>query len=390
MGLMVREARSFRDLAQEWEVLMQSCSLRTPFTHPTWCELWWQHFAERHLLVGDELRLLEVRDRAGVLKAVAPFVATTRPSLSWLGIRSLRLIGADPAVTELSTLVCAPEDEAFVVAALLNYLLERRSEWDMLSLGDIRADSDSARILGQFQGLKWTGEVSDFVLTLPADWETFKSSLKRNIKESLRKCYNAPKRDGLTPEFRVRSTPAEITEALERWFKLHTMRAEFTETVEHRNVFAVDPPRAFLRGVVAEFAARGLVRIFELELQGQVVASRIGFVLGNTLYLYFSGYDPAFRQYSVMTTTVAEVLKWAIAQGLKSVNLSPGNDVSKTRWSPTEIKYHKAVLPSPSLRGLVFHQIAHVATTVPAAASLLSFARRQSHRALAKPEGAGV
>jgi CelD/BcsL family acetyltransferase involved in cellulose biosynthesis len=390
MGLIVREAMSFRNLAPEWEVLMERCALRTPFTHPDWCELWWQHFAEHHLLVGDELWLLEVRDRGGVLKAVAPFVATTRPSVSWLGIRSLRLIGADPAVTELSTLVCAPEDEPFVVSALLGYLLERRKEWDTLSFGDIRADSDSARILGQCQGLKLTSEVSDFVLTLPGDWETFKSSLKRNIKESLRKCYNAPKRDGLTPEFRVRATPSEITEALERWLKLHTMRADFTETVVHRNVFAVDPPRAFLRAVMDQLSPRGLVRIFELELKGQVVASRIGFVLGNTLYLYFSGYDPAFRQYSVMTTTVAEVLKWAITQGLTSVNLSPGNDVSKTRWSPTEIKYHKSVLPSPSLRGLVFHRIAHVATTMPVAASLLSFARRQSHRALAKPQGAGA
>jgi CelD/BcsL family acetyltransferase involved in cellulose biosynthesis len=228
------------------------------------------------------------------------------------------------------------------------------------------------------------------VLTLPGDWETFKSSLKRNIKESLRKCYNAPKRDGLTPEFRVHETPADVTGALERWLKLHTMRAEFTETVVHRNVFAADPPRAFLRAVMDQLTLRGLVRIFELELKGQVVASRIGFVVGNTLYLYFSGYDPAFRQYSVMTTTVAEILKWAIAQGFRSVNLSPGNDVSKTRWSPTEIRYQRAVLLSPSLRGQVFGRIAHVATTMPVAASLLSFARRQSVRAIAKPQGAGV
>jgi len=388
MRLIVRDAESFRDLAPEWEVLTQRCAVRTPFTHPIWCELWWQHFAEHHLLVGDELWLLAVRDRNGVLKAVAPLVATTRPSLSWLGIRTLRLIGADPSVTEMSTLVCAPEDEPCVLAALLDYFLERRSEWDVLSLGGIRADSESARILRRYEGLKLTSDAPDYVLTLPADWETFKSSLKRNIKESLRKCYNAPKRDGLTPEFHVRETNAEISAALERWLKLHAMRAEFTETIVHRDVFAIDPPRAFLRAMLGELAARGLVRIFELELKGQVVASRIGFVLGNTLYLYFSGYDPAFRQYSVMTTTVAEVLKWAIAQGLTSVNLSPGNDVSKTRWSPTEISYLKAVLPSPSMRGLVFHRIAHVATTMPVAASLLSFARRQYHRVPPKPQGA--
>lgn len=381
MPLIVREAKSFRALAPEWEALLPHCPVRTPFTHPSWCELWWRHFAESRLLVRDTLRLLEVRDRNGVLKAVAPFVITSRPSLPWLCVRSVRLIGADPNVTELSTLICAPEDEARVVSALLDYFLERRKEWDLLNLGDMRADGDGARVLGNRAGVKWTGEVIDYMLALPADWETFKSSLKRNIKESLRKCYNAPQRDGLAQELRVRTTPAEIAEALERWLLLHTMRADLTDTVMHRDVFAADPPRAFLRAVMKPLTEQGLARIFELEFDGRVVASRIGFVLGDTLYLYFSGYDPAFRQYSVMTTTLAETLKWAISQGLKSINLSPGTDVSKTRWGPTEIKYRRAVVPSPSLRGPILHQIVQWSSATPVATSLLSFARRQSHRA---------
>ena len=380
MTLYVREANSFSALAPEWEQLLPRCPVRTPFTHPRWCELWWQHFAENRLMVRDRLRLLEVRDAAGALKAVAPFVITSRPALPWLAIRTVRPIGADPSVTELSTLVCAPEDEAEVTASLLDYFNERSGEWDLLSLGDMRVDSDSARIFGARSGARLTGELSDFVLPMPADWETFRSSLKRNIKESLRKCYNAPKRDGLTPELRVRSEPGEVAQALERWLHLHTLRSELTDTIAHRNVFEVDPPRAFLRAVVAQLAGQGMARVFELELDGKVVASRIGFVLEDTLYLYFSGYDPAYRQYSVMTTTVAETLKWAVEQGMRTVNLSPGNDVSKTRWGPTEIRHVSGLLPSPSLRGTVVLRVVRWVTTAPAVGRLLAFARRQSHR----------
>ncbi|HUN93852.1 MAG TPA: GNAT family N-acetyltransferase [Burkholderiaceae bacterium] len=383
MTLIVREAPSFRELAAEWETLLPRSAVRTPFTHPRWCELWWHHFAENRLLVSDALKLLEVRDGRGILKAVAPFVVTSRPSLPWLRIRSIRLIGADPGVTELSTLVCAPEDEAQVVAALLDYFFARRREWDLLSLGDLRAEGEGARVLGERADLDGSRELFDYVLSLPPDWETFKSSLKRNIKESLRKCYNAPKRDGLTMELRVRSTPAEIGEALERWLQLHKMRSELTDTVTHRNVFAVDPPRAFVRAVVADLATQGLARIFELEIDGRVAASRIGFVLDNALYLYFSGYDPAFRQYSAMTTTVAEAIKWAIENGLDTVNLSPGNDVSKTRWSPTEITFRQTMLPSPSLRGRILYRVVRWINSAPAAAALFSFARRRSHRARA-------
>jgi hypothetical protein len=50
-----------------------------------------------------------------------------------------------------------------------------------------------------------------------------------------------------------------------------------------------------------------------------------------------------------MTTTVVEAIKYAIGQGLKTINLSPSRDVSKTRWGPREIALSQAVQISPSL-----------------------------------------
>jgi hypothetical protein len=43
-----------------------------------------------------------------------------------------------------------------------------------------------------------------------------------------------------------------------------------------------------------------------------------------------------------MTTTTAEAIQYAIRHGLKTVNLSSGNDVSKTRWGPREVSYRCA------------------------------------------------
>ena len=43
-----------------------------------------------------------------------------------------------------------------------------------------------------------------------------------------------------------------------------------------------------------------------------------------------------------MTTTVAEAIKYAIVQGLATVNLSPTSDISKTRWGPREVTYRSA------------------------------------------------
>jgi CelD/BcsL family acetyltransferase involved in cellulose biosynthesis len=98
------------------------------------------------------------------------------------------------------------------------------------------------------------------------------------------------------------------------------------------------------------FAARGQARVFEIEIGGQVVASRLAFVMDESIYLYFSGYRQDWGKYSVMTTVTAEALKRSIEEGVKLVNLSFGRDQSKTRWDPKELMYLGAYQPSESLR----------------------------------------
>jgi CelD/BcsL family acetyltransferase involved in cellulose biosynthesis len=106
-------------------------------------------------------------------------------------------------------------------------------------------------------------------------------------------------------------------------------------------------------------------------VDGEVVASRIGFVLDDSLYLYFSGYLPKMSRYSVMTTCTVEAIKWAIAKGFQTINLSTGRDQSKLRWRPTEVSLIEAQVVSPSWRGAVFHQFNYaVKQRVPEVAAL--------------------
>jgi CelD/BcsL family acetyltransferase involved in cellulose biosynthesis len=85
--------------------------------------------------------------------------------------------------------------------------------------------------------------------------------------------------------------------------------------------------RKFFADYAGHTASRGQLRIFHIAIAGNVVATRIGFVFGRDLYLYYTSYDPAWGKYSIMTTVTAKAIKCAIQHGLKIVNLSTGNDV---------------------------------------------------------------
>jgi hypothetical protein len=73
------------------------------------------------------------------------------------------------------------------------------------------------------------------------------------------------------------------------------------------------------------------------------------------MYLYYSGFDPTYRRYSVMTRVLAESIKYAIAEGINSINLSTGIDVSKTRWSPQATTYRAVEFSCQSRLALLKH-----------------------------------
>jgi len=338
-------------LGRECDELAGSMRPRLPFSTSTWLGLWWRHYSEQRLLVNDRFFVHTFRDENGVLRGVAPLMLTERPGKGPLRARTLAFFGGDKSITELRGMICSPEYEGAVVQALLVHATRRADEWDWFTWNGVRRGTEAHRILDATPNFQWTRETTDHVLSLPGSWQEFRAGRSRNIKESLRKCYNSLKRDGHEFRFRAVSDPAELPSALASFIRLHALRAEASELVPHANVFAAHRARDLLQGIAAEPTRTLSLCVFQLEIAGKVVAARLGFVLEDELYLYFSGFEPAWGKYSVMTTTVAETIKWAIERRFRTVNLSPGTDVSKTRWGATAITTHNGVLVSAERRG---------------------------------------
>ena len=381
-GLQVQEHTSsiaFAALEAEWRELEKDGGL--PFASFDWAYSWWAHLREEKLGVRDSLSLRSIRSANGKLVAIAPMAISRRPSVGPICVRQLQFLGADPNITERRGLVALREfrDEAY--RALVAHALENTSSWDAMQLLGVPAELDLGALASSAE-LEWQGETSEFYLPLPNSWEAFRAGLSRNIKESLRKCYNSLKRDGLNFRLEVARQPEDVGLALERFFKLHAARAERTDTIQHQNVFEAPAAKRFLDEVCGRFAERGCLRIFQLVVNDQVVAIRIGFLIGETLYLYFSGYDGEYARYSVMTTTVAEAIKYAIANGVQRVSLSTGDDLSKARWNPAVTRTRQALLVAPSSRAKLTYRMYRGALsaieTMPTLKRATSFLMRRS------------
>jgi CelD/BcsL family acetyltransferase involved in cellulose biosynthesis len=338
-------------LEPEWRRLEQKAQQKLPFLTFDWVTSWWEHLrADKHS-VRDSLFVHSVRTADGELVAVAPLMLTERPAFGPLRLRAVQFVGADPNITELRGVLAGPGHELDAQRALHADLMGRAGHWDWVQWAGIPTESPAQSMLNVPAGVRWHRDISNFVLPLEETWDAQRALLKRNIKESIRKCYNSLKRDDHTLTFEVVRSEAAIGAALDDFFRLHRARAEVTGTVVHADVFKTDIARTFLTQICERYAERGITRIFQLRAGDQVVATRIGFALADTLYLYYSGCDPAWAKYSVSTTIVVEAIKYAIAEGFDEVNLSTGEDVSKTRWGPREVVYREGHIRSDRWRG---------------------------------------
>ena len=318
----------------------------SPFALHEWHLAWCRHFLNCNPRIHDEPLFYVLRNSAGTCVAVVPLIISRR-RVGPLKIASVNLLGADPAITELRAPMVDPDYE-YLTASAVQHHLATVGDWDWVHWTGISKAFGEALAAGG--NLHWQPPLSDFVLDMAPTWEEFRRRLKRNIRESLRHCYNSLKRDNHRFELQVIEDPAEVSRGLDRFLELHLMRANLKTTVRHPNRFASQVCRNFLYEVCDRLARRGVVRLFQLEVGSQIVAMRIGFVVGGGLYLYYSGFDPAWSRYSVMTTTMAEAIKYAIAQGITTVNLSPAKDISKTRWSPRQVDFQSAYEQNGRLR----------------------------------------
>ncbi len=342
MGLCISTitgSEELRGLSPEWNHLLGRTRNTLPFLCPEWALTWWETYRQRHQLIGDSLRVKAVRRESGELVAVLPFMLTERPQIGPIRARTLNFLGADRYITEQRAPIVDPTVEGEVARAVCAHL-KGDGEWDWISWKGLDQKSEFAAVVEREMALIWDSSETSNLLRLAPTWEEFKVGLKRNIKESLRRCYNSLKRDGLSMRLVVAETVEEVDAALETFFKLHAARAAHEGGVEHPDRFSGSKAKRFLRDVCARLAERRIARVFTLLVGDAPVAARVGFQLPECLYLYYSGYDPAFAKYSVMTTTVAEAIKHAIGLKVSQVHLSMGVDESKSRWGPEHLALH--------------------------------------------------
>ena len=255
-------------------------------------------------------------------------------------------MGSDPNLTELKTGIVAEGRERDAYATLVEFFKHADRRWEILTIPAVPSGAEDPLCIPH----PTQPVIEGFIIPLAADWDAFRSGLKRNVKEAVRKCYNSLKRDGIEPAFTCLSNSASIQDMLPEFYRLHAERGKQQDGVSHPDYFQLDKARTLI-SLLANDPAESGIRLFILRDGNRLIAARLAFETPRGIYLYYSGFDPEYGKYSVMTRLLVDVLKQSIESEKQYVHMSYGRDRSKTRWSPREVVYMQYLVFRKSLRG---------------------------------------
>lgn len=310
----------FETLAGEWDDLLTR-SVKPPFfMRYIYQKTWWSY------LGNNDLLLIAVRTGDGRLVGLAPLFRSINPA----GERELSFVGCVDVSDYLDLLVDRDYVEQ-VHQALLNCLGERRGlDWDKLYLCSLPHDSIThTRLAGAARARGWQVQVKQQdvcpVITLPESWDGYLAGLDKKQRHEVRRKMRKLESEAEVRWYAVESE-AGLAEAMDSFIQLHQ------RSTQDKEEFWSEQLILFFKAVTFELALAGWLRLYFIELNGQLAAAMLCFDYDNEFLLYNSGYDPRFSHLSPGNVLTAYTIQDAIRLGRARYDFLRGDEIYKFRF----------------------------------------------------------
>ncbi|HEX2171474.1 MAG TPA: GNAT family N-acetyltransferase [Dehalococcoidia bacterium] len=315
---------SFAGLESAWERLRARSQADHLFLSYPWQSTWWAIFGR-----PDALHLILVWD-GDDLAGIAPLYREGT---------TLRFIGSADLTDYLDCLY-RPDAAPILFEALGNHLAEA-GQLD-LDLCCLRGGSPTLAHLRRLEagsgGLFQVRVEEDDVcpaVELPSDWETYLARLTKKDRHELRRKLRRLETGHTVRHDRIASIEA-LRAAWPDFFRLQALsRPEKAE-------FQTPLVREFFERVAEEIVPRGWLEMHCLAVDGVRVAAVICFAQGTELWLYNSGYDPAYRHLSVGLLLKALCLRQALESGKTRFDFLRGREPYKYDLGATDRPIYRA------------------------------------------------
>ena len=324
----VSSTEDFAALRDQWDNLLSVSKADTVFLTWEWAFSWWEAFRQ----ADTDLFVLVVTENEKTL-GIAPLVLTRRRFGGLLALREMKFLGADVVGGDyLDFIIDSRADERQVLRTIFEYIQHHGAEWDFLHLTEVPETSANVPQVAAVaqdlryrfsQGIRHVCPGAALPETWPAMEALLNKDFRRNLKYERRQLLE--KRGGIFHLCDERNLEAEV----DAFWTLHEKR---WNSKGQAGVFTNPRKREFYRKMATRCAQKQWLRLCFLTLENTPVATLWGFRYGSRFYGLQTGFDPAWRKFSVGHVLLACVVEQAITEGCREYDFLRGTEPYKYDW----------------------------------------------------------
>lgn len=300
----IERVEEFNSMGKEWNDLLTCCSAsHVPFLRHEYVTAWWSTLGGGEWTNG-ELFTIVARNEQGELAGIAPLFLTNNQE----GERALMFIGSIEISDYLDLIVPSDKTPDFV-EAFLDLAVEDSGDWQVLDLYNILEDSPTLTALqaaAKQRGLIFTRELLQPCpyIPLPGDWEVYLASIdkkqRHEIRRKIRRLEEAPE----DIHFYILNNRSDLDAEIDDFLTLMAQDPEKEKFLsnEMRQQICLSAQKAF---------DSGWLQLAFLSINGEKAAGYMNFDFADHIWVYNSGMDFKFREYSPGWVLLGYLLKWA-------------------------------------------------------------------------------
>jgi CelD/BcsL family acetyltransferase involved in cellulose biosynthesis len=336
-----RHYNNFEDLTDhqpDWNSLLTKSAGCNPFLTFEYQQTWWKTRGGGEWSQDSELLIIAgfEDDR---LVGIAPLFRSNNLE----GKPALMFVGAIEVSDFLDFIVLSSHTAEFI-SGLLNFLTSEQNfpYWEILDLYNLLGDSPSLQVLkNEAERRGWTHQQTHLqpapYISLPDNYDTYLASIDKKQRHEIRRKLRNIDQRFLESQLYIAEDPAKLDADIESFIAMMAQDP-------NKQAFLTPTMRQHIYNTAKIAFEQGWLHLAFLMLDGKKAAANLSFNFGGRLWLYNSGWEWDFRDYSPGWVLLAHLIKWSIENGLTEFDFMRGNENYKYKFGGVDRHIYRVTL----------------------------------------------
>jgi CelD/BcsL family acetyltransferase involved in cellulose biosynthesis len=311
------------NFAGAWNQLLAESITDIPFLRHEYLSTWWSTRGGGEWPASAELALV-IAEEDGQLVGIAPlFFSENRDKEP-----SLLLIGSIE-ISDYLDLIVRPAHLSPFVHGLMDFLSAMPLSWKCLDWHNLFESSPTLPLLqSEVQKLGWFCTIEKTYhapsIPLPGDFETYLCGIDKKQRHEIRRKMRRAAEMGGVDWYIVTDEPA-LDGEIDSLFNLMS-------TDPAKAAFLTDSMRTQMRASLWAAFKAGWLQLAFLTINGMKAVMYVNFDYQDRIWVYNSGFDPRFTDYSPGWVLLGFLLEWANENHRREFDFMRGDEHYKYRF----------------------------------------------------------